>query len=177
LAGIRAQAADQPPLPVDSISAVDPASLPTVSVDPQVGGLSAHLASPTGAQELAATLAFNLEVEQEAMRTRDASLLTAVDHGDRLGDLQKAIAGVGPGDPIVVPTYEFHTLHLIVVFPGGAQRGPNAGLVATATETDISYSADGREVSRDEHPVELIFALRRTISNHWQNTTTLPPPG
>ena len=42
VAGIRAQAADQPPLPTDSITAVDPSSLPTVSVDPQVAGLSAR---------------------------------------------------------------------------------------------------------------------------------------
>lgn len=174
--GIPAIAADQPPPPTDSITAVDPSSLPTVTVDPEVAGLSARVASPSGAQELAATLAFNLEVEQAALRTRDASLLTAVDHGDRLSLLQKTIAGVRPGDSIVVPTYEFHTLHLIVVFPGGAQRGPNAGLVATATETDITYSSDGREVSRVEHPVELTFALRRTTSNRWLNSTTLPAP-
>jgi hypothetical protein len=175
--GIPATAADQPPPPTDSITAIDPASLPTVTVDPQVAGLSARVASPTGAQQLAATLAFNLEVEHQALRTRDASLLTSVDHGDRLRDLRKVIADTRPGDPIVVPTYQFRTLHLIVVFPGGVQRGPNAGFVATATETDITYASDGHEVSRVDRPIELTFAMRLTTSNHWLNSTTLPPPG
>jgi hypothetical protein len=119
-------------------------------------------------------LAFNLQVELEALRTRDASLLTAVDHGDRLSALQAVIEQTRPGDPIVAAAYEFHALHLIVVFPGGAQRGPNAGLVADATETDIVYSSTGQELSRTAKPVALTFALRRTTSNHWQITTTLP---
>ncbi len=175
--GIPARAANEPPRPIDTITEVDPSSLPTVSVDPHVAGLSASLASPAGAQELAATLAFNLEVEQEALRTRDASLLPAVDHGDRLSSLRKVIDGIRPGDPLVVPTYEFHSLHLIVVFPGGPQTGANAGLVATATETDITYTADGTERSRAQRPVELTFAMRRVVSNHWLITTTLPAPG
>lgn len=175
--GLSARAAQQPPLPDSSIAEIDPSSLPVVDVDPEVAGISARLASPAGAQELAATLAFNLQVEQEALRTRDASLLTAVDHGDRLSELQTRIDGASPSDSIVAPTYDFETLRLIVVFPGGAQRGANAGLVATATETDITYSPDGRELSREAHSVDVTFAMRRTTSNHWQITTTLPAPG
>ena len=176
VSGLPARAAHQPPLPSIDITEVDPSSLPTVTIDPRVAGVSAHLATPAGAQELAATLAFNLEVEQEALRIRDASLLPAVDHGDRLRAQEATINAARPGDSIVVPTYVFHTLHLIVVFPGGAQRGPNAGLVATATEVDVTYSPDGTEVGRSEHPVEVTFALRQAISDRWLNTAVLPPP-
>jgi Na+-translocating ferredoxin:NAD+ oxidoreductase RnfD subunit len=176
LSGLPARAADQPPLPATGISEIDPSSLPVVTIDPRVAGVSAHLATPAGARELAATLAFNLEVEQEALRTRDASLLPGVDHGDRLRELQAAIDGTRPGDPIVAPTYVFHALHLIVVFPGGAQRGANAGLVATATEIDITYASNGTELGRAEHPVVLTFALRQAISDRWLNTAVLPPP-
>ncbi len=98
---------------------IDPASLPPVSIDPDVAGLSASLATPEGAQQLAATLAWNLQVEAEGLTTGDASLLTAVDHGQRLQDLQDEIAG---GER-VVPAYQFDSLHLEVVFPGGVQMG------------------------------------------------------
>lgn len=173
--GLPARAAHQPPLPTIAISDIDPSSLPTVTIDPRVAGVSAHLATPAGAQELAAALAFNLEVEQEALRTRDASLLPAVDHGDRLKAQQATINATRPGDPIVVATYVFHALHLIVVFPGGAQRGANAGLVATATEVDVTYSPAGTELGRSERAVELTFALRQAISDRWLLTATLPP--
>jgi hypothetical protein len=175
-AGVPARAADQPPPPPDRISPIDPASLPIVTIDPQVAGLSARMATQAGAQELAETLAFNLEVEHEALRTRDSSLLTSVDHGDRLSELTTAIDGAGSDGTIVARTYQFHTLHLIVVFPGGAQRGPNAGLIAAATESDVVYAADGHALSHEEHEVDITFAMRRTTSEHWQITTTLPPP-
>ena len=48
-------------------------------------------------------------------------------------------------------------------------------MVAMGTQTDITYAADGHELSRTEKPVHVTFAMRRTTSNHWQITATLPP--
>ena len=73
-----------PTLESGVVAEIDPASLPSVTIDPEVAGISARLATPEGAQDLAASLAFNLEVEKEAVIRGDATLLAAVDHGARL---------------------------------------------------------------------------------------------
>jgi hypothetical protein len=154
-----------------SVTEIDPASLPTVSIDLDVGGLSASLATPDGAQQLAATLAWNLQVEAEALTTGDASLLTAVDHGQRLLDLQDEIAS---GER-VVPTYQFDSLHLEVVFPGGVQDGPNAGLDAKGTVTEVVHGAGGGQETRPARPFAMTFSLRQMTDGRWLTSDTLPP--
>jgi hypothetical protein len=170
--GLPARGSDGPP-PVEaagSVAEIDPASLPVVSIDPDVAGLSAELATPAGAQELAATLAWNLQVEAEALATGDASLLPAVDHGQRLEDLEVAIAD---GER-VVPSYRFDSLHLVVVFPGGVQSGPNAGLEATGTVTEVVHGAGGARSTRPARPFATTFALRQFSDGRWLTTDTLP---
>jgi hypothetical protein len=153
-----------------SVAEIDPASLPVVSIDPEVAGLSADLATPEGAQELAATLAWNLRVEAEALATGDASLLSAVDHGQRLEDMKAAVAA---GER-VAPTYEFDSLHLLVVFPGGFQSGPNAGLVAEGTVTDVVDDGGGGQVAGPTRPFATTFSLRQMTDSRWLTTDTLP---
>jgi Na+-translocating ferredoxin:NAD+ oxidoreductase RnfD subunit len=177
VAGVRSTAASNDTVVQPGIIAkTDPATLPRVTVADDIAALSATLATQTGAQDLAAELAFNLEVEREAMRTRDASLLSAIAHGARLEHTQRLIDDLDPASNVVASAYAFHALHLVVVFPGGAQRGANAGLVVDATRSDITYSPQGVELDRSEHPVQLTFALRRTTNGHWQITDTLTPP-
>ena len=157
-----------------SVAEIDPASLPVVSIDPEVAGLSADLATPDGAQELAATLAWNLQVEAEALATGDASLLTAVDHGQRLEDLGAEVAAAAESGERVVPTYEFDSLHLLVVFPGGFQSGPNAGLVAEGTVTEVVHDAGGGQVAGPARPFATTFSLRQMTDGRWLTTDTLP---
>ena len=131
---------------------VDPASLPTVSIDRPIAALSASLATPAGAQDLAATLAWNLSVEAEAVRTGDASLLPAITDGQRLLDVTGQIDAAGPGGERTVAEYTFATLHLEIVYPGGFQRGANAGLVATGTVVETVYRPDGSVVGTSQRP-------------------------
>jgi Na+-translocating ferredoxin:NAD+ oxidoreductase RnfD subunit len=172
LAGIpnRSASAPEPPAPGVAFD-IDPATLPSVSIDPEVAGLSAELATPAGAQDLAAALAFNLQVEAEAIMTGDASLLDAVDHGNRLDDLRIAIEQASGGDR-VVPTYRFDTLHLSIVYPGGAQHGANAGLAATGVLTLTIYSAGGEYVDTTDQSIDVMFALRKLSSGRWLTTDT-----
>jgi hypothetical protein len=172
--GLLTGGSNAPSPPVEaapSVAEIDPASLPPVSIDPDVAGLSARLATPEGAKQLAATLAWNLQVEAEALTTDDASLLTAVDHGQRLLDLQDEIAG---GER-VVPTYQFDSLHLEVVFPGGVQDGPNAGLEATGSVTEVVHTADGGQETRPARPFAMTFSLRQMTDGRWLTSDTLPP--
>jgi hypothetical protein len=168
----RSVAESAPPAaPVDADLRVDPASLPAVEIDDDVAGLSAALATPEGARDLAAALAFNLNVEAQALQTRDPSLLIAVDHGQRLEDMRAAIDGAAGAD-IVVPSYEFDTLHLSIVFPGGFQSGANAGLRATGTLTLTTYSPDGRAAGTTTQPFDTVFSLRNVTSERWLTTDT-----
>jgi hypothetical protein len=154
---------------------IDPASLPLVTIDPAVAGISARLATREGAQDLAASLAFNLEVEKEAAIRGDATLLAAVDHGDRLEQMQTQIED-GTEGLRVASSYQFESLHLVVVFPGGLQTGANAGLVASGTVTDVSYTSSGQESSSIGRPFALTFALRQVRPGHWLITDTLESP-
>jgi hypothetical protein len=164
-----------PTLESGVLAEIDPASLPSVTIDPEVAGISARLATPEGAQDLAASLAFNLEVENEAAIRGDATLLTAVDHGARLKKMQAQIDGSADGVR-VASSYRFESLHLIVVFPGGIQTGANAGLVATGTVTDVNYTSSGQESGRSERPFAFTFALRQVRPGHWLITDTLESP-
>jgi hypothetical protein len=157
---------------VPAIARVDPASLPLVTIDPVVAGLGAALATTEGAQELAATLMWNLEVENEAVATGNPGLLPTVDDGERLLDREAAIAA---GDR-TVSSYHFDSLHLEVVFPGGLQRGANAGLVAEGTVEEIELGPDGAEIGRVTKPLATTFSLRQTTSGRWLLTDTLPVP-
>ena len=132
-----------------------------------------QLGTPEGAQSLAATLAWNLQVEAQAVVTGDESLLPAVDDGARLHDLQHQIEAVAANAPRVAPAYTFDSLHLIVVYPGGLQHGANAGLVAAGSVTDVTYSPAGARLSSAQRPFAFTFALRQTTSGHWLVTDTL----
>ena len=169
----RSAASSDPPAAAVDFE-IDAASLPAVSIDDDVAGLSAQLATPAGAQDLAATLAFDLAVEAQAIMTRDPSLLTAVDHGQRLEDLRTTIDRAA-GSAIVVPSYEFDTLHLSIVYPGGVQSGANAGLAATGTMTLTRYGPDGEQLETSEQPFETMFSLRKINSERWLVTATPSP--
>ena len=161
---------------LDVVAAIDASTLPVVAVDANIHKLDQQLATPEGARELAAALAWNLAVEHEALRTRDPSLLVGVDHGYRLDQLDRSIAELGPADPATAPSYRFDALRLMIAYPGGAQAGANAGLVATGTVEHVSYAPSGEELSRSAEPFAVTFTLRRTTSGTWQITDTLPVP-
>ena len=71
-------------------------TFPPITIDQDVTDWNHEIAGP-GAQAIALTLAENLELENQALLRGDASILTAVDHGDRLKEMQAA-AGRREGD-------------------------------------------------------------------------------
>ena len=166
-------ASSSEPAPPPAAIEVDPGSLPTVTVDDDVAGLSAELATPEGAQAVAEALAFNLQVEGDAILHDDEGLLQAVDHGQRLVDMQATIVEAAGGDR-VVRSYQFDTLHLSIVYPGGFQSGANAGLAATGTVILSTYSADGELLSTAHEPLATQFALRKFPSGRWLTTAAEP---
>ena len=62
---------------------VDPATFPAITVEQGVIDWNREIAGP-GVRAIVLTLAENLELESQALLQGDASILEAVDHGDRL---------------------------------------------------------------------------------------------
>ena len=70
---------------------IDEATLPAITVSQDVIDFD-HALAGTGIQQVLVTLAQNLEVENQALLRKDESLLEAVDHGDRLIQMQTALS-------------------------------------------------------------------------------------
>jgi hypothetical protein len=152
---------------------IDPSTLPRVTVDADVTALNSDLAGP-GAQDLAVTLAENLEIETEALLRADQSLLTAVDSGDRLSEMQRRIDEAVSTGKTVVAHYTFDSLHLSLVFAYGSQGGAGLGLEARGTLEEVAYDAEGNESDRTTSPCALTFVFRQAAGDRWLIVEVLP---
>ena len=107
-------------------TAVDPATLPAITVGQDVVDFDHELAGP-GMQEVVVTLAQNLELENLALLRRDETILTAVDHGDRLVEMQGRLRDAVATGPTVITHYQFDTLDVSLLVPFGRQDGLSLG--------------------------------------------------
>ena len=150
---------------------VDPSTLPRVKVDPEVtdrGDLS-----PSDAQDVALMLAENLEVEGQALRRGEPSLLPTVDDGDRLSALQERVDEVIRTGRAVVPRYTFDSIHVVLVQSQG-QAGLSLGLRARGTVERVTYGVKGQDWSRETTPFRLTFVLSRPTGERWLIVDTQP---
>jgi hypothetical protein len=150
---------------------VDPSTLPQVTVDPDVtdrGDLS-----QTDAQAVALTLAENLEVEAQALRRGEKSILPSVDDGQRLTTLQGRVDDVIETGRAIVPHYAFDELHVVLIHSAG-QSGLSLGFEASGTVEEVTYGVDGAERSRTTSPFALTFVLSRPTGARWLLVDTQP---
>src|SRR4029079_19656116 len=101
---------------------VDPATFRTISVEQDVGDFDISLLGP-GAQQLMVTLAENLTIENEALRRGDESILTAVDHGDRLVEMQDRLRQASTNGTTTLSSYDFDDVTMSLLVPFGRQTG------------------------------------------------------
>ena len=154
---------------------VDPGTLPTVTIDQQVTDFDPALVG-AGMQAVVVTLAQNLEFENEALLRRDGSILTAVDHGDRLLEMQRQLAALAPGTPTTVVHYRFETMHATLLIPFGKQDGFSIGLEATGSMIRQTVDAAGSPQSyAAAEPFRQTFAVRRATGERWLTVAVLPP--
>jgi hypothetical protein len=163
-------AAGPPPITVH----VDPGTLPRVSVDPAVADVSRRLAGPD-AQELAATLAENLQVENEAIANADPRLLTAVDYGSRLAEMQRRIDDSVATGTTIVGHYVFDSLHLVTI-PRQGQVALSLGIEARGSLEQTTYDSNGDRTGRSTHPFALTFVVSQPVGDRWLIVDTLPLP-
>ena len=153
---------------------VDPATFPTIVVDQAVTDWDHEIAGP-GAQQIVLTLAENLELENQALLRTDESILTAVDHGDRLKEMQGRLQDAASRGQTVIAHYRFDSIRMTLVVPFGVQTGLSLGFESRGTVTEETYDAAGSLLGRQTSPFAKTFVMRRATGDRWLNVAALPP--
>ena len=153
---------------------VDPATFPAITIDQDVADWD-HQIVGAGAQAIVLTLAENLELENQALLRADGSILPAVDHGDRLIEMQGRLEDAVAKGTTVIPRYRFDALSMSLLEPFGKQTGLSLGLDARGTMTEETYDAAGSLVAQETSPFALRFVMRRATGDRWLNVAVLPP--
>ena len=164
----HAEALNNPP------AVIDPSTLPPITVAQEVTDYDHELAGP-GIQAVALTLAQNLELENQALLQRDASLLTAIDHGDRLEEMQRRLDGANASGATTIAHYDFDAIDVSLLVPFGVQTGLSLGLRGRGTVTEERYAADGAVLDRRTSPFDQTFAVRQATGDRWLIVAVLPP--
>ena len=152
---------------------VDPESFPTIAVEQEVADWD-HTITGAGAQEILLTLAQNLEVEKQALLRGDGTLLTAVDHGDRLAEMRQRLRDAEASGRTVIEHYRFDAVRLVLIVPFGEQTGISLGFASRGTVVEETYDASGELVDQEASPFDLTFAVRRATGSRWLNVGVLP---
>lgn len=144
---------------------IDPSTIPQVVIDPGVDALNVDVDAQY-ARELALALLENLEIEREAIRQGDGSLLAAANAGYRLDEIQERIEEAA-GGPRVGHDYEFDSLTLGVSETARGQSGAALAFVGTGTVEEITYDASGVEQARSQSRFEATFVMRQFGGVRW----------
>jgi Na+-translocating ferredoxin:NAD+ oxidoreductase RnfD subunit len=152
---------------------VDPATLPPVTVRPEVLEFLPTL-DGAGIQAVLVTLAQNLEYENLAVLRSDPSILPAVNHGDRLVEMQARVDAATTNHR-VVEHYRFDAVTVRRIIPFGVQEGFSLGLDATGVVVRETYTASGLLIDSVAEPFAATFAMRRATGDRWLTIAVLPP--
>jgi Na+-translocating ferredoxin:NAD+ oxidoreductase RnfD subunit len=154
-------------------TAVDPATLPAITVGQDVIDFDNDLAGP-GMQEVVVMLGQNLELENLALLRHDETILDAVDHGDRLVEMQGRLRDAAATGTTVITHYQFDTIDVSLLVPFGQQAGLSLGMAARGTMIQETYDAAGSRQGQQTSPLSLTFAVRRATGARWLNVAVLP---
>jgi Na+-translocating ferredoxin:NAD+ oxidoreductase RnfD subunit len=152
---------------------IDPSTLPAITVDQDVLDWN-HEISGAGVQEIVLTLVENLELENQAVLRADSTILAAVDHGDRLDEMEARVEATAAGRPTVVERYQIDDVNVVLLVPFGQQTSLSLGLDAQGTVTEETYQ-DGQVTSRSTKPFARTFVMRQVTGGRWLNVAVLPP--
>jgi Na+-translocating ferredoxin:NAD+ oxidoreductase RnfD subunit len=156
-------------------SQVDPATLPPVTVSEEVRTSNSVIAEPDSMREILVTLAQNLELENQALLQRDASLLPMIDHGDRLSQMQARLRDAAASGRTTIEHYRFDSVDVRLLIPFGVQTGSSIGLESRGTVTTETYDAARKLLGTTSGPFHLTFAVRRALGDRWLNIAVLTP--
>jgi Na+-translocating ferredoxin:NAD+ oxidoreductase RnfD subunit len=163
----RAEALNNPP------TVVDPSTLPPITIGQDVIDYD-HTLGGTGMQPVVVSLAQNLELENQALLDRNGSLLTAVDHGDRLDEMQGRLDSATASGATTIAHYDFDAIDVSLLVPFGEQTGLSLGLHGRGTVSEERYAADGTLLDRRSSPFDQTFAMRQATGDRWMLVAVLP---
>ena len=152
---------------------VNPDTFPSISISQDVANFD-HTIVGAKAQELVLTMAENLEYENQALLHADPTILVAVDHGDRLIQMQDLVAKGAAGGTKIIDRYQFDTVRVSLVVPFGRQDGLSIGLDSRGTMIEETYDATGAVTSQLSSPFAKTFVIRRATGARWLNVAVLP---
>ena len=152
---------------------VDPATLPAIEVSQDVTDFDHAIAAD--APQVLVILAQNLEIENQALLRADPGLLAAVDHGDRLEEMQARLKDAVASGQTVLFHYRFESVHVTLIVPFGVQTGASLGFDSRGTVTRETYDAAGVLHSSQTEPFAATFTVRRATGARWLNVAVLPP--
>ena len=152
---------------------VNPETLPAITVNQSVKDWDHEIAD--SAPDLLVTLAQNLQIENQALLKSDGKLLTAVDHGDRLKEMQTRLADDAASGTCAIDVYKFDSVNVTLIVPFGVQTGLSLGFDARGTVTRENYDPTGKLLSRQSSSFAQTFAIRRATGARWLNVAVLPP--
>ncbi len=152
---------------------VDPATFPTISVEQGVLDWNHEIVGPA-AQELVLTLVENLEIENQALLQGDGTILTAVDHGDRLEEMNGRLGDSTATGTTAIERYQIDDVNVTLLVPFGRQDGLSLGLESRGTVTNETYDSTGQMRARESSPFAKTFVLRRATGGRWLNVAVLP---
>lgn len=152
---------------------INPSTLPPITVSQSVWDWDHEIAG--SAADLLVILAQNLQIENQALLKSDALLLTAVDHGDRLAEMQARLHSDSTTGTSVIDVYAFDSVNVTLIVPFGVQTGLSLGFDATGKVTRETYDSAGKLVSSQSSPFANTFAIRRATGARWLNVALLPP--
>ena len=158
---------------LDDAIEIDPATIPAVAIDTEVTGWNVDRVR-ADAQGLATTLARLLRVEDQALLGGDHTLLTAVDHGDRLDEMTARLAEASATGRTTLIDYAPDSLFLTQKLLG-RQSGMGMAFEAAGTQTTSTYDADGALLERQQSPYALTFVMRQVFGDdRWFIVGVLP---
>ena len=105
----------------------------------------------------------------------DGTLLTAVDHGDRLDAMQARLRESSSIGRTVTDTYSIDRVRVRLLVPFGRQDGLSLGMISEGTVTTEIRDAKGSVVSSSSAPFKTMWAMRRATGSRWLIVAELPP--
>jgi hypothetical protein len=152
---------------------IDPSTLPAISVDQDVLDWN-HEISGAGVHDIVLTLVENLELENQAVLRADSTILAAIDHGDRLDEMEARVEAAAAGRPTVVERYQIDDVNVVLLVPFGQQTSLSLGLDSRGTLTEETHQ-DGKVTSRSTKPFATTFVMGQVTGGRWLNVAVLPP--
>lgn len=154
---------------------IDPSTFPSIRVDQAVIDWN-HEIDLDGARAIVLTLAENLALESQAVIERDAALLEAINHGDRLEAMQARLAAATRSGQSIIDIHQIRDVRVTLLVPFGRQDGLSLGMIATGVRVTEVRDSVGTVISRTSAPFETMWAMRRATGARWLTIAELPVP-